>query len=1040
MLKNAFQYIKKAVAVTLSAVMCMSVFASCADTGEYITEIEATNLESAVQAASSVPAGPIVDPDAEIRGVWIATVANINYPSKKDLTEAELKAELDDIVSTAKAANLNAIYFQVRPTADALYNSSIFPTSKYLTGTNGKSAPNNFDPLAYLCEKAHAQGILVHAWVNPLRVTAGSQAYPETDVNALSEKSPARQHPDWVIAYDDGKLYFDAGIPEVRQLVADGVAEIVKNYPVDGIIFDDYFYPYPVNVTADGKTITAQFNDKATFDKYGGAFSNIGDWRRDNINHMMESCYKAIKEVNANCKFGAAPFGIWQNNNGSNGGSDTSGLESYNSLYCDTLAWVKGGYIDYISPQIYWRFSTSVARFDVLTRWWNKQLEGTGVDMIISHGVYRYDEWENVSNELKNQVEYARSELAYKGSIMYGYAQIKANTQGLSDELIDVFSHEIYYSEPSANGLDVSVSTPPAGKVISGETTYLIGMSDPSYTLKVNGETVGRTKGGYFSLYVNLQKGENKFVFEQNGQIYNYIVYRDYKPSDATPVSGSGSSANQANSGSTGSNSSSLSSFKIESPAPSYDIMQAPGTVVSLSCTAPAGSTVTATIGKTTVTLTQSTNQNIKTGLTAAKYTGSYTLPSASEGQIVDLGKIQYKAERGSESTSAEGIRLRSAGKNAFVTVKTTSNDAELKLGLDTWYYDDFSVQVKGMTDQAVWQGNGFYLLRVGGYVYESSVIETPDVKSIPIASVSSAEVVNSGTNTEIKIKIDQNIPHNGTVNNGDFVLTLYNVDPKTAKELKISDNPIIQSAKIESSTKANCYRYRCKLYSDENFYGFEMRYENGYAIISLKNPTTIDRTADKPLAGKKIILDAGHGGTDTGALGAHRTASGNFDEADMNLAIVLKLEEKLKSLGAEVLLTRKEDTTVGIYTRLDYLIEQNPDLVISVHQNSMPYSSDITKIRGSVALYWSDSSKLLAKTVSATLANSLNRTERQYATQRLAMCRNPKFPSVLVEVGFITNVEEYELMKNGNGIERAVEGLTEGVLKYYEAQAKYVK
>jgi len=1033
MLHNFLRYIKKSAVCLIAAAAAVSMFASCADT-QYVEEgEEKINLMRSQPGAETPPDPGMLDPDSEIRGVWIATVSNINFPSARDLSEAQLKAELDDIVATAKAAKLNAIFFQVRPAADAMYNSSIFPTSKYLTGTNGKLPENGFDPLKYLCEIAHAEKILVHAWVNPLRVTVGSADYPDTDVTKLSEKSPARKNPSWVIPYADGKLYFDAGRPEVRKLVTDGVVEIVKNYDVDGIIFDDYFYPYPTNVTVNGKTTTAQFNDKATYEKYGANFASIGDWRRDNINMMMKSCYDAIKAENENCLFGAAPFGIWKNSDGSNGGSDTSGLESYSAIYCDSLAWVKGGYLDYISPQIYWRFSTSVARFDVLTRWWNKQLEGTDVDLVISHGVYRYDEWEPVSNELKNQVEFARAELAYKGSIMYGYPQIKANTKGLTDELKSVFSREIYYSETYSNGFDMSVSTPPAGTVVSGETTYIIGMSDPAHVLKMNGAIIGRTKGGYFSAYVSLQKGENKFTFEQNGKTYTYIVYRDYRPAGGMlPSGGSGSIQTGG--------SDAVSEFKVSDMSPSNNIMQNNGTTVAISCSAPAGSTVTATVGSTVITLKQTTNQNIKTGLTQAKFTGSYTLPSASDGQVIDMGKIKFKATRGSESASAEGVRIRSLGKNAYITIKTTNNDTQLKLSADSWYYDDFSVQAKGMTDHAVWQGGGMYLLRTGGYVYESSVEETPSVKSIPIAKVSSAEVVNKGKATEIRIKIGQNVAHNGTVSDGDFVLSLYNVDTATAKALTINDNPMIKSATVEYSSKANCFRYRCKLYSDFNFYGFEMRYEDGYAIISLRNPSTIDTSSDKPLAGKKIVLDAGHGGTDTGALGAYRTKDGKFDEADMNLAIVLKLEEKLTALGAEVLLTRKENVTVSIATRMDFLIEQNPDLVLSVHQNSMPYTADITKIRGSVVLFWSDAGKLFANKVSSSMADALNRTERQYAIQRLAICRNPKFPSALVEVGFITNVEEYELMKNGDGIERAAEGLKQGIIDYYKSQASYMR
>ncbi len=372
---------------------------------------------------------------AEVRGVFVASVYNINYPSKPGLSANELQAELDGIISTCIEANLNAIYFQVRPSADALYKSDIFPTSEFLTGTQGAPPTDGFDPLEYLVNAAHAHGIAVHAWVNPLRVTVGSPAAPRQDTAVLAIGHPARENPEYAIAYADGRLYFDCGNPEVRGLISRGVAEIAENYDVDGVIFDDYFYPYPVR---DASGSIAEFDDGASFIKYGGGMT-LDDWRRDNVNKMIEGCYNAIKAVRVDCEFGVAPFGIWQNDDGENGGSQTSGLESYSAIYCDPTAWIKSGYIDYIAPQIYWQFTNSVAPYDVLVRWWCELVDGTGVGLLISHGVYNYDTWESPENELRLQVEFARSSDAYRGSILYGYAALKANVNGLFEEAREVF-------------------------------------------------------------------------------------------------------------------------------------------------------------------------------------------------------------------------------------------------------------------------------------------------------------------------------------------------------------------------------------------------------------------------------------------------------------------------------------------------------------------------------------------------------------------------------------------------------------------------
>lgn len=278
----------------------------------------------------------------------------------------------------------------------------------------------------------------MHAWVNPMRVTVGSATSPSTDVTKLAASNPARKNPGWVVAYADGRLYYDPGIPEVRKLIADGCAEIAANYNVDGIIFDDYFYPYPPSATT-------VFNDTQTFSKYGAAYQSLGDWRRDNVNKMVQACYRAIKDTNPDCQFGIAPFGIWQNDDGKNGGSATRGLSSYSAIFCDSLAWIKGGYIDYIAPQIYWQFSYEVARYDVLAQWWNEQVAGTGVDLLICHGVYRYDEWQNPEGEMTSQIAFARNLANYRGSIHYGYAAIKANSHGLADELKAAYKTVVYY-------------------------------------------------------------------------------------------------------------------------------------------------------------------------------------------------------------------------------------------------------------------------------------------------------------------------------------------------------------------------------------------------------------------------------------------------------------------------------------------------------------------------------------------------------------------------------------------------------------------
>lgn len=341
----------------------------------------------------------------EIRGVYVATVSNINYPSSRNLSPSELISEIDGIITTCQKAGLNTVVFQVRPSCDAFYNSSLFPSSVYLTGTQGE--PAEIDVFQELITRAHEKDIAVVAWVNPLRVTT-----PGTDINDLAANNPARMNPEYCVEYADA-IYFDPAYDAVCEIVARGCAEIASNYDADAILFDDYFYPYP----KDGEV----FDDLRSYELYANNES-IGDWRRDNVNRLIKKCYDAIKVSDEYCLFGIAPFGIWSNDNGLNNGSHTRGLDAYNEIYCDALAWAEGGYVDFLAPQIYWSFDSQAAPYGHLVDWWKDRLSETDVFLMTSNAGYRASEWEDPT-ELANQLEYNRK-LGYKGALIYSYASL----------------------------------------------------------------------------------------------------------------------------------------------------------------------------------------------------------------------------------------------------------------------------------------------------------------------------------------------------------------------------------------------------------------------------------------------------------------------------------------------------------------------------------------------------------------------------------------------------------------------------------------
>ena len=1003
-----YKWLIAAASIVLVSILAVFVFFIISDFAEKgVGESLAAMRQEPSQ--SDEPTKKLRNPNAEIRGVWIASVENIDFPSKQGLDAETLKAELEDIVNTTAKAGLNTIYFQVRPASDALYDSAYFPVSKFLTGTQGTAFPDGLDPLAYLIEIAHEEGIYVHAWVNPLRVTTGSADIPQHDLNALAEGNPARKNPTWVIPYADGKLYYDAGNPDVRKMIAAGVAEIVRNYEVDGVIFDDYFYPYPVK--------NGVFDDAAAYEKYGNGM-NKADWRRDNVNKMVEACYNAVKGVDSEALFGIAPCGIWQNDNGSNGGSDTKGFNGYSEIYCDSLAWAKGGYIDYIAPQIYWAFNFANARYDVLVKWWNQQLDAyDNVDLLISHGMYRSAEW-NIEGEIKHQIEYARSTKKYTGSILYGYAALKRNDMNLMAQLQEVYAYDYVYEGIESNDATLSVSSPSNGSYINIEATYVIGKSDPAYPLFIDGVAVPRTKSGYFSLYLPLVRGKNEFAFTHKEEEYTYTVNRG------------------AYTGTTAVTYQEMDGFKIISVAPTNDYLVPAGTGIEVTVVAPSKSTVTAKMRGAEITLRPTISPPNNADYMRETYTGVLRVPNwAGEGEIASLGDIEITAVRGTESATAKGGNVRIMGKNAFITIEVAKNDTELKVSENSWYYDDYTPASIGMRDMAYSLQNGYYKLRMGGYLAASGVKEIGQQTLTASAKINGAYMTTDEKETVFYIESGENVPVNGYIEEGEFVFTLYNVDSETGKNIELIANPMISAIRHEKSTKANTYKYILTLKDLDNFYGYEFSYIDGTITLSLRNPEKLPDSLT-PLEGKVIIIDAGHGGTDTGAMGPDKT----YNEKDMNLDMALAAVTALEKLGATVLTTRTEDTTVDIFRRLDFIIDSNPDLVISLHQNSMNYESDITKIRGLIGLYFADAGRLLTKAISASVSGELNRMERTPTQQRLAMVRNPKIPATLIEVGFITCVEEYDMMRREGNIARVGKAVADGVIDYYKAQEKFIK
>lgn len=350
-----------------AALLAISLLAGCAGSGSATTS--GWTGERAAPAGQPAEAAPELDfaalgdeaPRAarEFRGAWIATVDNIDWPSRPGLTPEEQRSEMRRLLDQAAALHLNAVVFQVRPTADAMYQSALEPSSYYLTGRQGTDL--TYDPLTFAVEEAHRRGIELHAWFNPFRAS-----HPTMD-SLYDANHVSVRHPDWVVSYGD-YLWLDPGNREASEHSLAVIEDVVRRYDIDGVHLDDYFYPYPVS-GADGREVP--FPDSASHAIAVGAGGTlaIDDWRRENVNAFIRAMYERVKRVKPWVKVGISPFGIWRPGHP----EGVTGFDPYDRLYADARLWLTEGWVDYFTPQLYWPVDSPGQPYDRLLDWWIEQ-------------------------------------------------------------------------------------------------------------------------------------------------------------------------------------------------------------------------------------------------------------------------------------------------------------------------------------------------------------------------------------------------------------------------------------------------------------------------------------------------------------------------------------------------------------------------------------------------------------------------------------------------------------------------------------------
>jgi uncharacterized lipoprotein YddW (UPF0748 family) len=459
---------------------------------------------------------PAQAPKREFRAVWIATVGNIDWPSRQGLSATQQQNEFINHLDFLASNGFNAVIVQIRPASDAFYPSTLEPWSRYLSGKQGQAPFPYYDPLAFMIEETHKRNMEFHAWFNPFRALVSSKSNPNPATHITKTR------PDWIIHYG-GKAYLNPGIPEARDYVNNIILDVVRKYDVDGVHIDDYFYPYKIA----GQT----FNDHASFIKYGGTLS-IDDWRRDNINQFVEQMYTGVKREKKYVKVGISPFGIWRNQRQDPRGSATNGTSCYDDLYADVKLWIDKKWLDYVAPQLYWEHGHRLAAYDVLVPWW-KQAVGDRA-LYIGMGVYRMVDakpggiWSG-PKEIIKQIETERQHKA-DGAIMYSLVSFSKIGSSLAQQLKQIKNYGTIAIPPAMPWLGNTIPAAPTVQLkkqnnhnvltwntsasIASNVKYLVYRF--SQNEKIDLEDAAK---------IICLTQDNKFIDEHSaGQPYKYVV------------------------------------------------------------------------------------------------------------------------------------------------------------------------------------------------------------------------------------------------------------------------------------------------------------------------------------------------------------------------------------------------------------------------------------------------------------------------------------------------------------------------------------
>jgi len=1003
---------------------------------------------------------PYVTQSTEMRGLWVTSAYNLDWPSRQGLTPSEIRAEIDDILNRAANQGINAVFVQVRPASDALYRSEIFPWSHLISGTQGVAPADGFDPLEYWVAQAHALGIEVHAWLNPFRITFPNQEI--TNVNQLSATHPARLDPSLVIVHGTS-LFFDPGNPAARQLIVDGAAELLRNYNIDGIHLDDYFYP------------VRNFPDSATFARYGGGMNRY-DWRRENVNTLIRDLQSITHELSPNARFGVSPFAVWRNASADPRGSDTrASVESYYTQFADTRRWVLEGWVDYIVPQIYWIEGNPAACYEAVIMWWEDLVAGTDVRLYIGLAPYREvlgrDGW---SGQIIRQLERNARSPVVRGSIFFREAFMRSD---VGDAIGAFYTRHLPGQVPTRSSRppqqlppppllppsgDVTppqspppqqeappqrpllppppllsrspIPTPPSppSPIVLMDTLYVAqparanftvvdaagfwfyGTALPGVNVYANNQRIAeRTDEGFFSVFMPLVRGDNVFTFTQAGQASVTRTITNNAPPAARPPA--------------------TMTVGIENAFPATDEWARVGTTLTLRATAPAGATVTAEIAGQTITLTQvdAALQAVTNNIVAAAFTGELTLnTTAPRDAIIDIGRPVYTMTwNGQTRTVTAAGHIRQLGLYAPFFAEVTADSAWIFPQAGTAGGSSWSL-LRGQKCRVAAISGDWTRLASGGWVENENIrtwSDTGFVADTPLGFFSEGRYI-AGSYYDTIIWESPFSPSIQAEFDGRELIVSLGMQSVAPPIFYSPGNTLFSQIRI--CTHNGAPAYFMTLRDDAILEGFYTTYVNNEIRFVLRRRRPL-ATGNNPFAGFTFVIDAGHGGTDPGAIGPMGAVMSESVLVRKQVALVT---EQLEALGATIVHSHSDNVLYTLQQRVDTSRATSPDMFISLHINATAETTNATNIRGFTVWYRNANSRHAAEHFMDNMYNVNPGTNRNRAPSHanFFVCRPVWSPSILLEASFINNINDFSWLINARRQEEYARAIVNTLLAYY--------